>query len=64
MGVGTGTAIAGVVSAIGSLVGGSLANHANANLNKSNMRWQEAMTKWNQNWQEKMWQKKSEEHPD
>lgn len=60
MGVGTGTAIAGVVSAIGSLVGGSLANHANANLNKSNMRWQEAMTKWNQNWQEKMWQKENE----
>lgn len=55
-----GTAVAGALSAIGSLVGGSMQNSANANLNKSNMRWQEAMTKWNQNWQEKMWQKENE----
>ena len=54
-----GTAVAGIASAIGGLVGTGLQNSANANLNKANMRWQEAMTKWNQNWQESMWNKEN-----
>lgn len=44
------------VSALGSIVGASQVNSANANLNATNRKWQERQNAIQRNWSEKMWQ--------